>query len=302
MSLHISPQLKRLAYRMLGSAADAEDMVQEAWLRLHQADPKPDSEEAFLYRVVSNLCIDRLRRLKVERKHYFGPWLPEPVTDASLDVEDIAEAADDLNVAFMLLLEALSPAERIVYILREGFDFSYTEISGMLQISAANARQRAHRAKQRLHAQRPRLLDEMAAGGNRQQRRAAQKDMLAEMAAKVSAADISGLVEMMHEEAIVYTDGGGVVSAAIRPIEGRRRIAQVAVFLAQKNLQQGPVESVYVAVNGGWSIVNVQHGAIHTCTQVELRGGRLYRVYVMRNPHKLIHLTEQLSLQPALPQ
>lgn len=139
--------LRSLAYGMLGSMADAEDALQEAQLRLHQTDPKPDSEEAFLYRVVSNLCVDKLRKNKVQRKYYKGPWLPEPV--ASSDI-DLVEQAQELSMGFLVLLESLAPTERVVYVLREAFDFSFAEIASVLDMSVANARQHAYRGRVRI--------------------------------------------------------------------------------------------------------------------------------------------------------
>jgi len=287
----MSPQLKSLAYRMLGSAADAEDIVQEAWLRLHQVEPKPDSEQAFLYRVVSNLCVDRLRRLKVERRHYFGPWLPEPIADASLSLEDAAIAAQDLSNGFMLLMESLSPAERVVYVLRQAFDFSYREISQLLQISPACARQRAHRAQRRVAANRSSQAADTGTVSARtaEAAREDQKTMLAELSARISAGDINGLIHLMSEDVVALTDGGGVVSAAIIPVEGRQRIAQMSVFLARKNAALGVSEVRFVAVNGGWGMVSVREGKIDSCIQIEVAGGLLQRIYVMRNPGKLDH-------------
>lgn len=304
----MSPQLKSLAYRMLGSAADAEDIVQEAWLRLHQTEPKPDSEQAFLYRVVSNLCVDRLRRLKVERRHYFGPWLPDPIADASLNLEEAAIADQDLSNGFMLLMENLSPAERIVYVLRQAFDFSYQEISQLLQISPACARQRAHRAQRRVTASRdsgvnasPATATDARPESFSEAVRDGQKSMLAELSARIAAGDINGLIHLMSEDVVALTDGGGVVSAAIIPVEGRQRIAQMSVFLANKNAGQGVSEVRYVAVNGGWGMVSLRQGVIDSCIQIEVADDLVRRIYVMRNPGKLVHLSQALGLSAPAP-
>ncbi|MEM9621261.1 MAG: sigma-70 family RNA polymerase sigma factor [Pseudomonadota bacterium] len=284
-----SPQLLGLAYRMLGSMADAEDVVQDAWIRLHQTQPKPASEQAFLYRIVSNLCIDRLRRLKVERRHYFGPWLPEPVADASLDLEDAAIAAQDLSTGFLLLIEKLSPAERIVYVLRQAFDFSYQEISQILAITPACARQRAHRAQQRLREAALDAPPEVV-------QKASQKSMLTELATRVAAADIDGVIKLLSDDVVALTDGGGVVSAAIIPVTGRQRIAQMAVFLHRKHAA-AERSSLFSRVNGGWSMVDVEQGALQACLQIETDGALIRRIYVVRNPAKLKNLSVSLGLR-----
>lgn len=273
----MTSRLKGLAYQMLGSAADAEDIVQEAQLRLHQVEPKPASTDAFLYRTVSNLCIDRLRRLKIERKHYQGPWLPEPFVD---DEAQTAELAQDLSIGFVLLLETLSPAERVVYVLREGFEFSFTEIADLLDISAAAARQRAHRAAVRLKQQ-PSVLQTPAN---------TQKSLLDALMLRMATGDVQGLIDLMSEDAVAYTDGGGVVSAAIRPVTGRERIVQVAMHLNNKAAAAGPLEPSFVPMNGGWAVVVRQHGEVYYCMMVDGAEQQVRNFYVIRNPNKLTQL------------
>jgi RNA polymerase sigma-70 factor (ECF subfamily) len=264
---------------MLGSVADAEDVVQEAQLRLHQTNPQPDSPEAFLYRVVSNLCVDKLRRDKVRRKHYFGPWLPEPIASPPEDI-DLLEMAEQLSMGFMLMLEQLSPAERVVYVLREGFDFSFAEIATVLGVSAANARQRAHRARARLKDQKP-----VSATPAKE-----QKTLLEAMLLRVAERDVDGLVALMAENAVAYTDGGGIVSAAVQPIHGHKRIAQVTMHLAIKAQSEGDVTFEFVPMNGGWGLVVKQDGAPHSCFQVDVSNGLIEHIYVVRNPEKLARL------------
>ncbi len=273
----MDPRLKGLAYRMLGSVSDAEDVVQEAHLRLHQATRKPDSEEAFLYRVVSNLCVDRLRRLKTERKHYFGPWLPDPVSDDDIDP---VEQGEDLRMAFMLMLESLSPAERVVYVLREAYDFSFAEIGNLLDISVNNARQRARRARVRLAGTGPQPVTP----------REEQRDMLEAMITCMSNGDLQGLSSLLTDDAVALTDGGGVVSAAITPIFGAERIAQVSIHLGRKAEAEAPLEFRSVPLNNGYGVLALQDGEPHSCFQVECRDGKVERIYVMRHPDKLAHL------------
>ncbi len=273
-----NPRLKSLAYGMLGSVADAEDVLQDAVLKLHQTDPPPEVPEAFLYRVVSNLCIDRLRAERVRRKHYEGPWLPDPYPVD--DTLELASLAEQLTTGFLLLLENLSPAERVVYVLREGFDFSFSEIASLLDISAANARQRATRARARL-----REISEPNPAP-----KSAQKAVLEDLVMRIAADDVAGVVALLKEDAVVLTDGGGVVSAAIRPITGRARIAQVLTFLGRKAAGEGGVEFEWLDVPVGIALLMRQHGAPHSCYQIEVADGRVQRLFVMRNPHKLAHL------------
>ena len=275
-------RLLGLAYRLLGSYADAQDMVQDAYLRLHQAATPPDSVEAYLYRVVSNLCIDRLRRLKVERKSYFGPWLPDPIADDDIDV---LERKDDLSMAFMLVLEKLSPAERVVYVLRQAYDFSFAEIAELLEISVDSARQRAHRAAKRLQG------IELEDSLSYQQ----QAELLTTLSAKLVQADITGLVKMLAVDVVALTDGGGVASAAVRPVEGAERVAQVFTFLTNKPGNAENFEYHFMRVNGGCAVVILEHGEIHSCNQVTVKNGLIDFVFVTRNPHKLKQLVASLT-------
>jgi RNA polymerase sigma-70 factor (ECF subfamily) len=261
---------------MLGSINDAQDIVQDARLRLHEADPKPDVEEAFLFRVVSNLCVDRLRKLKTERNYYQGPWLPDPTVTDSAEVSEIAE---ELTVAFMLVLERLTPAERIVYLLHEGFDYSFNEIAQMLNITQANARQRGSRARAKLDGQNPAPVAVPE-----------QRSLLEAMLQKVAARDVEGLVQLLAPDAVAYTDGGGVVSAAIAPVVGAQRIAQVVVFLIDKGSADGEFKFEFVSLNGGAGLVVRQNGAVHSTIQIDVAHGRAQTLYITRNPHKMRHI------------
>lgn len=262
---------------MLGSVADAEDVVQEAALRLHQGGAEVASTEAYLYSIVSNLCVDKLRREKVERKHYPGPWLPDPIED---DNSELAGLAEQLSMGFMLLLERLSPAERIVYVLREGFDFTFDEIAGLLNISSANARQRASRARARMRQEGPAPA---SVPGE-------QKVMLETLVLRVAEGDVDGLVALMADDVVAYTDGGGVASAAIRPVYGPARIAQVMLHLAQKVESEGDLAFEFLRLNGGMGMVVRQNDEVHSCFQVAICDGRISHIYVTRHPGKLAHL------------
>lgn len=275
----MNPRLKSLAYRMLGSVADAEDVVQEAELRLHAADPQPDSAEGFLVRTVSNLSIDRLRRLQTERAQYVGPWLPEPLVD---DETLGAEQAEGLSLGFLMLLEALSPAERIVYVLKEAFDFSFVEIADVLEISAASARQRGHRARRKLRDHKPPAAVP----------RADQEALLSRLVATMASGDIDGLTALLHDDAVAYTDGGGVVSAALIPVTGLARIAQVGVHLMKKVAQLDDVAMHFAEVNGDCALVVTAEGSPYACITLGLHEHLVQSIYVIRNPEKLTRINK----------
>ncbi|MEQ8692175.1 MAG: sigma-70 family RNA polymerase sigma factor [Pseudomonadales bacterium] len=273
----MNARLNALAYGMLGTLEDAEEVVQEARLRLHTSNPKPDNEEAYLYRLVSNLCIDRLRQLKVQRRAYFGPWLPEPVADDHVATVDLAQ---QLSIGFLHLLEELSPAERVSYVLREAFDYSHEEIAELLDISAAAARQRNSRAHRKLAGKVPpaELSDQ------------ACKDMLEEMVSCIARDDVDGLVNLLADDVISYADGGGVVSAAIGPVTGRERIATVILHLARKAIAEAGSQFSYERINGAWALVVRQGEQIHSVNLIAGEGGLINRIYTVRNPHKLTRL------------
>ena len=276
----MSARLKSLAYRLLGSHADAEDVVAEAQLKLLQLDEKPEVEEAFLYRVVSNLCVDRLRAEKTRRKYYSGPWLPDPWIEQHGDDEEMAEFAEQLSIGFMLLLEHLSPAQRIAFVLREGFDFSFAEIAQMMSVSTEAARQHASRARSRLSG-RPDVQVAPAVE---------QRAMLEQMMLAITNGDAQGMIRLLADDVVAITDGGGVVSAAIRPVLGRERITQVTMFLARRAQEEGELTFSYEAMNGSVGLVVRQNGEVHSTFQLELADGLIRRMYIMRNPHKLAHL------------
>ena len=269
----------RLAYRMLGSVADAEDVVQEAKLRLLKQDPAPDNEEAFLFRVVTNLALDLLRQQQRQRRRYPGPWLPEPLPTEAAGAEDLAELAEELSLGFVLMLERLSPAERVVFVLREGFDYSFDEIGNLIGVSAPACRQRYRRA-------RISLGDE-----HRQPTPAAeQRDLLDRLILAIAEDDLVGLVKMFSGDTVVLSDGGGIVSAAIRPVTGPQRIAQLLMHLSRNAAQEALLRYEFVELNGGVGVLICQDGAPHSCIQLDGANGVITRLYVLRNPAKLGHL------------
>lgn len=271
-------KLLGFAYRMLGSVADAEDVIQDTYGRVRDR-PAATLSPAYVMRTVANLCVDRLRAEQVRRRHYHGPWLPEPWLDPATPSE-IIQLGEDMSFAFLLMLERLSPVERVVFVLREAFEYSFAEISDLLGVSAATCRKRYSRA--RGHLRGAELPD--------QERVADQKVMLERLIELVSNGSVDDLVELLSEDAVLLTDGGGVVGAAIRPVEDRARIARVLVHVVRRAYEAGPLENRFVNVNGGWGVLVLQHGAPHSCVALSLRDGRIRRLYVVRNPRKIAGL------------
>lgn len=279
-------RLESLAYRMLGSVADAEDVVQEAQVRLLQHKQSGDAasvenEQAWLFRVVTNLCIDRLRVLRRTREQYPGPWLPEPLMTDQEAPEALAGLAEELSLGLLFVLERLSPLERVVFILREGFDLSFDDIAIMVDASAASCRQRYRRAREHLRDE-PRYPAAAASQG----------ELLNKLMLAVAEKDTAAVVALFDPDAVVYTDGGGVVSAAIRPVNDPQRIAQMILHLAQKAAQEGGVDYTQTLLNGAPALLLSQQGVVHSTVQIDVREGRILRLYVMRNPEKLsrVHL------------
>src|SRR6266850_4293230 len=211
------PLLFGVAYRMLGSASDAEDVVQDAWLRYAAAPPSDlRSPKAYLTTIVTRLCLDRLKSARAAREEYVGPWLPEPlVTDQGRRPDESVARAESVTLAFMVLLETLSPEERAVFLLREVFDHEYDEIAGMLDTSPANCRQLFHRAKARIADRRPRFRD--AAGEKR--------PLISRFVAALRDGDAAELTRVLAEDVGFWSDGGGKVLAARRPVFGREHVA-----------------------------------------------------------------------------
>ena len=278
-------RLEGLAYRMLGSLADAEDVVQEAWLRWSRIDPASIAEpRAWLVRVTSRLCIDRLRALKARREDYVGPWLPEPLVEAA----DLAapppgeamERAEDLTVAFLLALERLSPLERAVFVLHDLFATDYAEIAAMLGRSEAACRQLAARARAHVEAARPRYTvpaDEA-------------KRLADAFLDAIRSDDAVRLGAMLAEEAVLVSDGGGKAKAALRPILGRERIVRFLLGLSSKLAARGPVEVKPARVNGLPGLVVSAVNGLTTFAFEIGEDGLVGAVYSVRNPDKLTRI------------
>ena len=276
-------RLRGLAYRMLGSVADAEDAVQDAWLRWNRVEPESVAEpRAWLVRVVTRLCIDRLRSGKARREEYVGPWLPEPLVEAEEALSPSAglERAEDLTIAFLLALERLSPLERAVFVLHDIFATDYGEIAAMIEKTEPACRQLAARARGHIEAAKPRYrLDEEQADR-----------LVAEFLAAVQSDDAARLGTMLAEEAVLVSDGGGKAIAALRPLLGRDHVVRFLLGVARKVVERGPVELVPTRVNGLPGFILRDVIGLATFAFEPDAEGRIAAVYVVRNPDKLRHV------------
>jgi RNA polymerase sigma-70 factor (ECF subfamily) len=276
----LRPRLQGIAYRMLGSRAEAEEVVQDAWLRWHEADPAAlDSTEAWLVTVTTRLAIDRLRSAKVQREQYVGFWLPEPlVEDSPVTPEQLVEKADDLSVAFLTLLERLGPEARAAYLLREIFDADYAEVARVLGKSEDACRQIVSRAKAQLRDTRKRH-----AVPHETQRRLLQGFVEAS-----SRGDFAALHALLAEDAELLGDGGGKVPSFGRVLEGGRRIAQL--YLATHLRHGAAVRWEIALVNGQWGLLRWVDGQLESVQAVESDGQRIVRIHAQRNPDKLARI------------
>jgi RNA polymerase sigma-70 factor (ECF subfamily) len=266
-----------LAYRLLGSRSDAEDVVQDAWLRWHQADRSAIRDvEAWLVTATTRLGIDRLRLARTEREHYPGPWLPEPLTvDESPTPENRADIGSQVSLAFLSLLERLGPEERAAFLLKEVFDYDYAQVARLVGHSEANCRQMVHRARQRLQAERPRF--EVAPDKHRR--------LLERFMHAAEAGDEAAIVALLDTNARLVSDGGGKVTAVIRPLEGAARIARLYGAVASRTGAQTQCRIGYV--NGEPAILRWYQGRLHSITTIAIDGDRITRVLSVLNPDKL---------------
>jgi len=285
----LRPRLQGIAYRMLGSRADAEEVVQDAWLRWHEAAPgELDSAEAWLVTVTTRLSIDRLRAAKAQREHYVGAWLPEPLlTDAPATPEQVLERAGDVSVAFLTVLERLGPEARAAFLLREVFDTDYDELARIVGKSEAACRQMVSRAKAQLRDERPRYAVS----------RDTHHRLLSGFAQALSRGDFASLNAMLAEDAALIGDGGGKVPSFGKPLLGGRRIAQL--FYAS-NLRFGSSLHVELArINGDWGVLRFIDGVLESAQSYETDGERIVRIHVQRNPDKLARLAQDWAAATA---
>jgi RNA polymerase sigma-70 factor (ECF subfamily) len=280
----LRPLLFSIAYRILGSVSEAEDAVQETWLRYAAAPNAPDSTRAFLSTVVTRISIDVLRSARVRREAYVGPWFPEPLlSDPYSDPERSAELADSLSMAALLLLERLSPLERAVFVLREVFDVPYEEIAAALEKTEAAVRQTAHRARRHVADRRPRVKVD----------RSEQQRVVEQFLAALASGDMQGLMEVLAPDVVVVADGGGLVAAARHPISGAER---VVAFLSKFAVLAPSAVVDTLWINGAPGGRIVLDGEVNTVISFVLEEGRITRMYAVRNPHKLGALVQEAAL------
>ncbi|MDZ4320690.1 MAG: RNA polymerase sigma factor SigJ [Phenylobacterium sp.] len=276
------PRMRRLAYRMLGSVAEAEDVVQDAWIRWSRSREQVEEPAAWLVRTTSRLCLDRLRAAKVRREAYRGPWLPEPLIEDL--TEDPLERAEDVSVAFLLALERLSPLERAVFLLHEVFDEDYAAVAQTLERSEAAVRQIASRARAHLQAAKPRYtVDQQAA-----------TRLASAFMAAAARGDMAGLRSLLAEDAVMVTDGGGKRSAALRPLVGPADIVAMLEGLAWRGAWptsgDRPLQYRAVRINGLPGLIVEPDDGPMTIAFQPSEDGRLSAIYIIRNPEKLAHL------------
>ena len=293
-------RLRGLAYRMLGSMAEAEDAVQEAYLRWHEADREHVAEpRAFLITTTTRICLDVLKSARVRRQEYVGPWLPDPVTDtAALAPDTQAEIAEDLSVALLLALDRLSPLERAAFLLHDVFDYSFAEVADTLGRNEAACRQLASRARTRVREARPAHSQAEASGtagaipavAGSNAAAAKHEALLSAFIAASRSGDVDALTRLLARDAKLVADSGGKVAAALNVLEGAHR---VAAFLAGV-VRKGWTDDLTVrfeTINGlPGVVVSGPSGPVQT-NAFEIEGGVVKAIYVVRNPDKLKHLS-----------
>jgi RNA polymerase sigma-70 factor (TIGR02957 family) len=292
------PRLFAVAYRMLGSASEAEDAVQDAWLRYAAADrDEVRSPEAFLTTIVTRLCLDRLKSARAAREEYVGPWLPEPIlTDDRSQPEQSASLAESLTLAFMVLLETLSPEERAVFLLKEVFDYDHADIAETLGTSAANSRQLLHRAREKLHDVTAGVPDGTASV--KASATFASREVAERFAAAFYAGDAAGFAGLLAEDVTFVSDGGGKVTAARRPLAGRDTVVHLLVGIHRGARALGVASAASVTpleVNGEPAVAVRLAGRLDSIYVLSPRDGGVGRISVIRNPDKLAYIAKQLS-------
>ena len=273
-----------VAYEMLGSAADAEDVLQETWLRWAGVDlGTVRDQRAYLVRITTRQALSRLRTLGRRKESYVGPWLPEPLLTAP-DVAEDVELAESVSMAMLLVLETLTPTERAVFVLREVFDVAYDEIAEAVGKNPAAVRQIAHRARAHVAARRPRGVVS----------RAETRDALEAFQRAAETGDLQRLLDLLAPDVVFLGDGGGVVQAALAPIVGAGRVARLLA------IGLGTIDAASLQpaqVNGYPALILRLNGEIDTVIAVRIDDGRITGLYAMRNPEKLSHMEQETTLR-----
>ncbi|MET7996931.1 RNA polymerase sigma-70 factor [Amycolatopsis sp. NPDC005232] len=273
-----------IAYEMLGSAADAEDVLQETWLRWVAVDfDAVQNHRAYLVRITTRQALSRLRTLGRRKESYVGPWLPEPLLTAP-DVAEDVELADSVSMAMLLVLETLTPTERAVFVLREVFDLGYGEIADAVGKSVAAVRQIAHRAREHVAARRPRGPVS----------RTATRDALAAFQHAIETGDLQHLLDILSPDVVFLGDGGGVKQAVLKPVVGAERVARI---LGAGLGHLATATRLPAQVNGYPALTVHFDGALDTVLALRIDDGLVTGIYAVRNPEKLSHMDKEWSLQ-----
>jgi len=271
--------LLSLGYRMLGSMADAEDLVQETYLRWQDASADEiRSPRAFLTTILTRLALNHLDSARVRREQYVGPWLPEPIVTTA--PPDPAELSESLTMAFLVLLESLSPLERAVFLLHEVFDYSHAEVAEITGSTEAACRQAFRRAKAAIAERRPRFKPSPSAAGQ----------LTIRFLDAVQAGRIDDLLSMLHQNVVTYSDGGGQTRAALNPIYGADRVARFLIGIAHK---AGNLTRQSVLINGQPGFIGYIDGKPRTAMVLDIEDDRIRNVYIVVNPQKLQNLAKE---------
>ena len=266
-----------IAYRMLGSVMDAEDAVQETYLRWQQCgEDEVRSPKSYLSTVVTRVCIDQLRSAKRQREEYIGPWLPEPlVMEETADMDENLALADSLSMAFLVMLEALNPTERAAFLLRDVFEYPYAEIAAIVDKSESNCRQMVRRARQHVAERRHR----------HDPSKAQLQQMVSRFLIAAQQGDMDGLIEMLEEDVTLWSDGGGKTAAALNPIYGAEKVARFFMGIIKKMPPNTTAKAA--RVNGQPGLIAYISGKPYSVFALELQDGKVAGIRVVVNPEKL---------------
>lgn len=261
-----------VAYEMLGSVAEAEDVLQDSWLRWAEVDPREVRDaRAYLVRLVTRQSLNRLRSLKRRRESYVGSWLPEPVATTA-DVAEDVELAESVSLAMLVVLETLTPLERAVFVLREVFGFEYDEIAAATDRTSTAVRQVASRARRHVEARRPRMSAED------------HDEVASRFFVAATTGDVQGLMDVLAPDVVLLSDGGGVVKAALRPVHGADKVVRFVLGTVAK---VPDLETAVLTVNGTTAALGIVDGRPDTVVGVSVRDGRVTQIFLVRNPAKL---------------
>lgn len=282
------PLLFHLAYGMLGRVTQAEDAVQEAYIRWQKQDTgQIRSPKAWLSKVVNRICLDEIKSAKNRREEYIGPYLPEPVLEAeTLSPEDELELAESISMALFVVLDELTPVERAVFLLREVFDYEYADIAGIINKSEQNCRKIAQRSREKVHENRPGF----------ERNRDDQYKLVNSFIDAVKEGDLTEIESMLAEEAILYSDGGGKVLAARKPIVSAANIARFLAGIQKKNGSKGNWRIEFRDINGETGMIMWLDNQIYNTWAFHIEKGKIQSIYVVLNPEKLRHLNERRNV------